>query len=168
MVERYLRVTVVAVIILRAWVSVSAEGMYEAWVARYDGPGYYWDQAYSLKLDKNGKIYVTGLSGEIVPNYSSACATIAYDSNGVAIWVDGFDMNNSWPVIPAALVVDGEGNAYVSWSRSGDCFTVKLSPLGDMLWVRYYDGVAHLDDDITAAVLDLKPLPIVKTKNRLF
>jgi hypothetical protein len=48
------------------------------------------------------------------------------------------------------MVLDLQGNLYVIGSGRGatnlDMMTMKMTALGDTLWVRYFDGTAHLND----------------------
>src|ERR1700730_12251898 len=60
-------------------------GVYEAWVARYQGPGGGFDEVKAIAVDNSGNVYVAGTSfgsGTIL-DY----ATIKYNSAGQQEWV---------------------------------------------------------------------------------
>ena len=65
-------------------ISVSAQ-VYEAWVARYFGPGDYDDVANAIVVDDSGNVYVTGSSwaGPTGRDYT----TIKYSTSGDTVWV---------------------------------------------------------------------------------
>jgi len=57
-------------------------GPYQRWVARYNGPGNLDDRAYSIALDADDNVYVTGYSyGSDGSGTESDFATIKYGQN---------------------------------------------------------------------------------------
>jgi len=137
--EKYLRAIVVAVIVLCAGVNVRAEGVYEAWVARYNDPYGGEDEAYALELDVNGNIYVTGIS---YSGYGHDICTIKYFPNGDTAWMRRFQYGMFHGGDTQDLYdmeVDGAGNILVV-GQTGyrGMITIKYAPNGDTMWTRQY------------------------------
>ncbi|MBI3805077.1 MAG: SBBP repeat-containing protein [Nitrospirae bacterium] len=114
--------------------------------ARYDYGGT--DQAVAMAVDSIGNVYVTGVSSN---GTKSGYATMKYDTNGVAQWPNNrarYDIG--WYNRPVAIVVDTEGNIYVTGSsniglsggiaQTEDYLTVKYDSNGNQLWVLRYDS----------------------------
>jgi hypothetical protein len=60
----------------------------QIWVARYNGPGNYYDQALSLAVDGGGNVYVTGSSdGQAGTGTNYDYATIKYSGGEIANWL---------------------------------------------------------------------------------
>ncbi|MEO0092843.1 MAG: SBBP repeat-containing protein, partial [candidate division WOR-3 bacterium] len=75
-------------------IKYSPEGE-ELWTARYDNPnGNGWDIAYSLAVDNNGNVYVTGTSYDLTTYYD--CVTIKYSTTGVLQWVRRYSYQDNW------------------------------------------------------------------------
>src|SRR5690349_8065480 len=121
----------------------------QQWEARYNGPGNNDDDAFSIAVDNNGNVYVTGRStgNETELDY----ATIKYNPAGVLQWVaryndpeNGFDWAKS-------IAVDEEGNVYVTGEsglgqgHSSDYVTIKYNANGIEQWVARYDGPGRND-----------------------
>src|SRR4030067_2530776 len=121
-------------------VSAFGQGVYEAWVARYDGPVSSYDYGRALAIDKNGNLCVTGTHTDTLGGYeNSDYVTIKYAPNGNILWLKSYDADNysDWP---DALAVDDSGNVYVTGNSGGSCATIKYTPDGDTVWVRRYSG----------------------------
>jgi hypothetical protein len=133
-----------------ATIKYNNAGMQE-WVARYNGPLNGFDAAASLAMDKNGNVYVTGVSEGI--GTGNDFATISYNANGVQQWVTRYNgpVNNN----DAArdITLDTDGNVYVTGSSvrgfiqfEGEEFpitnylTIRYNTAGVQQWEATYDG----------------------------
>jgi len=120
-------------------------GVYEAWVARYNGPGNDYDAAVAIVLDSSGNVYVTGESVSLATG--SDYLTIKYNSSREEEWVARYDRGLSDAA--TAMAIDSSGNVYVtgqSWSAKTseyDYATVKYNADGQEQWVARYDGPAN-------------------------
>jgi len=128
----------------------------QIWVSRYDGPGRYVDEAYSLAVDGGGNVYVTGYSTGSRTGYDYA--TIKYDASGNQIWATRYNgpMNASDKAY--SLAVDG-GNVYVtghSWGggTNYDYATVKYDTSGNELWVARFNGPENNEDIAYSLAVD--------------
>ena len=120
----------------------STGGVYEAWVARYDGPGNGYDEAKAIAVDKSGNVYVAGYgwgSGTL-----NDYATIKYDPVGQEQWVARYNGPDNPDDQLNAMTTDDSGNVYVT-GRSGTnntpyaCTTIKYNSAGQQQWVARYN-----------------------------
>lgn len=137
--------------------NASAEVAYEAWARIYDGPANGPDGTVAIAVDDSGNVLVAGPSwgGVSAEDYT----LIKYSADGDMIWVTFYNGPGDSTDVPAALVLDDSGNAYVtgrSWGSSGnfDYATVKYAPNGDTLWTRRYNGPSDSTDVATAIDVD--------------
>lgn len=128
----------------------------ELWVAYYDGPTGFTDEACALAIDKLDNVYVTGTSFDY-GNSSYYYVTVKYDSDGNEKWASRYNKgpNNEGG---AAIVVDSFGNIYIGGNsgsyNSRDYTTIKYDPNGNEIWVALYDGPSNSQDDVKAIVVD--------------
>src|SRR4030095_1258976 len=77
------------------------------WTRRYNGPGNENDEAYSMTIDIDGNVYITGRS--IGPNLNWDYATVKYNTSGVQQWVARFQSG-----IAHGIAVDKFNNVFVT------------------------------------------------------
>ena len=109
----------------------------------------------AIALDREGNIFVIGTGG------SSDFFTIKYDSLGLEQWVRTYNGPADYLDEPKALVIDSDGNVYVTGDSYGqnsslglDYLTIKYSSTGNTEWVERYDGPAGYNDYTTGLVVD--------------
>ncbi|HET9747459.1 MAG TPA: SBBP repeat-containing protein, partial [Chitinophagaceae bacterium] len=108
---------------------------------------YPYDAAFrDMALDNAGNVYVVGYNRE--NGTSDDYRTVKYDANGAQQWSRGFNGSANGIDLARAIALDGNGNVYIT----GQCVlkegrntnenyaTVKYNNVGDVQWVRYYDG----------------------------
>jgi hypothetical protein len=118
------------------------------WEVRYNGAANLDDDAFSIAVDNNGNVYVTGRSSNAT---GSNIATIKYNSAGVMQWVATY---NGWG---RSIAVDGQGNVYVTGETTGagtgtDFLTIKYNTAGIQQWVSTYDRLGFSDAAIDLAL----------------
>jgi Beta-propeller repeat len=140
-----------------ATIKYSSNGQ-EQWVARYNGPDAFFDEATAIAVDSSGNVYVTGSSYD--SDSTSDYATIKYDSAGQEQWVSRYDASGQSFDNPSAIAIDGSGAVYVTGSSAlaegaaPDYATIKYDAAGQEQWVARYDGPGASDDNATAIAID--------------
>src|SRR4030095_164417 len=124
-------------------------GVQQEWVARYNGPGNYVDEAHAIATDSAGNVYVTG--GRFGSGTDSEYATRKYDSAGQVQWVARYNGTANSNDSANAIAVDSAGNVYVTGESIGpdtdyDYATVKYNSSGQQQWVARYNGTANSHD----------------------
>lgn len=94
----------------------------QQWIARYTGPVNGEDTAWSLDVDQDGNVYVTGQSWG--GNYWQAgtsfdCATVKYDASGAELWEMRYHGPGNGDDLAFCLKLDAEMNVYVAGSSDG-------------------------------------------------
>ena len=154
------RTTVLAGMVVAALLAAPAASaqVWQEWEARYDGPASGADGGHRLAVDQAGNVYVTGESAGV--NTFDDYATIKYDSSGHQLWEARYNGLGNGYDRAYALVIDGEGNVYVTGASQGyieshlDYLTVKYDTLGNQLWVARYNGPLSGEDVPYAIALD--------------
>jgi uncharacterized delta-60 repeat protein len=129
----------------------------QQWTQRYNGPGSADDEAYSVKVDNSGNVFVTGKSSAAGINFDYV--TIKYNSSGVQQWVSRYNGPGNDADEANALVLDESGNVYItgrSWA-SGNYFdyaTIMYNSSGVQQWASRYNGPVSYFDEATSIARD--------------
>jgi len=115
-------------------------GVYEAWVARYDGGGL--NDARAIAVDVSENVYVSGTS---VGSGTWDYVTIKYNATGQQEWLARYDGPDNGNDFANAMTIDGSGNVYVTGSSANHCgsadfATIKYNSAGQEVWVARHDG----------------------------
>ncbi len=128
------------------------------WVARYNGPGNYFDQANDIVVDGMGNVYITGYSAN--ENINSDFTTIKYNSAGVQQWIATYNGTGNSEDIAWAMAFDQAGNIIITGSSIGngtgyDIVTIKYDPAGHRLWsARCSGGLTSSEEYPFALTID--------------
>ncbi|HKZ21582.1 MAG TPA: SBBP repeat-containing protein [candidate division Zixibacteria bacterium] len=127
------------------------------WLKRYNGTANEDDAAYALETDKNGNVYVTGISTGTGTYFDYV--TIKYNNYGDTLWVKRYNGSGNYWDQPNFLTIDQAGNVYVTGSSYGngtveDYATLKYDPQGESLWTRIYNGPQNNSDLAFALAVD--------------
>ncbi len=126
------------------------------WAVRYAGQNSANDEAVAIAIDANGNVLVTGYS-YAGSSTNSNYVTIQYNNAGVEQWVKQYNGPGNSSDFPSALVVDADGNVYVTGSARGssssdDYGTVKYNSSGVLQWATPY--ITSSSDYATAIAVD--------------
>jgi uncharacterized delta-60 repeat protein len=129
---------------------------YPLWEARYDGCGGY-DRVRALAVHPAGGAVITGESESAGADYDYA--TIRCSAAGVVLWTARYDGPGNGRDLPAALVLDGQGNIYVTGSSAGsgtlqDWATLKYDSQGQLQWAARFNSADDADDDAVDLAVD--------------
>jgi len=129
----------------------------ELWVARYNGPAGFNDEAAALAIDDFCGIYVTGFSADA--DTVDDIATVRYDSAGNELWKARYNGPLGGYDRAYALVLDNRCNVYVAGysygiGTSADITTIKYDSSGVEKWVARYNGPGNGSDVAFDIALD--------------
>jgi uncharacterized delta-60 repeat protein len=111
----------------------------EQWIKTYDGPTNGVDEAYAIKVDTSGSVYIVGYSQG---SNSYDFLTIRYGQDGSDHWVSRYNGPQNSVDVGMGFGVDHSGHVFVAGRSYGnsdvyfDCVTVKYDSNGTEQWVR--------------------------------
>jgi len=122
------------------------------WERRYDRARD--DRAIAVALDANGNVVVTGIQNN--SDYYTAKYAAA---DGVLLWERHYNGPGNGQDIPAAIVVDANGDVVVAGGTfangNTDLYTAKYAAGdGALLWEKRYNGPANGSDSANAVAVD--------------
>jgi hypothetical protein len=111
------------------------------WVNKYSGPANRICQPNSMVTDKNGNVYIVGLTLNDHNQY--LCATIKYNTQGQQQWVQLYFEAPDYNDKGSNIALDNQGNIYVAgegWFNSSiDFLIIKYNQEGVQQWADRYD-----------------------------
>jgi len=128
-----------------------------SWVKKYNGQGTGIDEAFSLNIDKNNYIYITGKS--FLNSSGFDIVTLKYDVAGNLIWQKKFTNSGNNEDIPSCIKTDIDGFVYVTGYSydpltNYDYITLKYDTSGILNWARRYNGTGNGIDKAKSLVVD--------------
>lgn len=129
----------------------------QIWARRYNGPGNSFDDAYSIRCDNTGNVYVSGTS-EGAGSGLDYCV-VKYDYAGNLLWVYRYNGPGNLTDEVYSVQIDNLGNVYITGYSNGgstmdDICTIKLNSSGVPLWIKRHNGSANNDDYGNSVVID--------------
>jgi uncharacterized delta-60 repeat protein len=121
----------------------------QIWLVRYDGPGSGSDEAYSMVVDADGNVHVTGRSVGSGTSYDYG--TVTYDTYGNQLRVARYNGLGNSNDEARSIVMDVSGNVYVTGFSSGigtshDYATISYNSSGVEQWIAIYNGTGNSAD----------------------
>jgi hypothetical protein len=95
----------------------------------------------SIAVDKNGKVFVAGSTGDILST-TGDFLTVAYSNTGVPLWTNYYNGPENGNDYIRDVAVDGSGNVVVTGDSAGGAATIKYSGTGVPLWTNRNEGYA--------------------------
>ena len=136
----------------------------EQWVQRYHDLNHSSSNPSSIAVDNQGNVYVTGSLYLLTDSYEGETlydyATVKYNAAGVEQWVQKYNgtAGNFSSDTASDLVVDNNGNVYVTGSSEGetisDYATIKYNTDGVEQWVQRYNGIGNGEDRANSIAID--------------
>ncbi len=127
------------------WIDVLCGQVDTLWERRWTSAGSLSDWAYTITMDSQGFIYVSGTTENQGTN--NDWTTIKYTSDGDTVWVRNFASPGTYNERASAIAVGTSGNIYITGytmsSGAGDYLTIKYRPNGDTAWTRRYNGTGN-------------------------
>ncbi len=129
----------------------------ERWVYTYNGPGNWWDCAWSIVMGSDSNLYVAGYSpGADTCNDFTVISLI---SRGAQRWVYRYDgPADSTDGAATSIITGSDGNLYAAGishgiATSSDLTVVSLTTLGAERWVYRYNGPADSTDGAGSIIM---------------
>jgi uncharacterized delta-60 repeat protein len=129
----------------------------QEWVARLNGPGNGVDAATAITVDPGEHVIVTGYAFNSVTSFDYL--TVRYDSGGAFQWRRTYDGTAGGIDRPVGLVVDRNGNIFVTGTSLGagtgnDFLTLEYNADGAQQVPRVYNDPSNFDDEAVAISVD--------------
>ena len=117
------------------------------------------DSFNAVACDSAGNIIVAGFVDYGLPGMD--WLVCKYTPGGALMWALTVPEGNNEDDLAKAVAVDGAGNSFIAGYTSRakatqemDWAVRKISPAGNLLWQRFYDGPSHLTDNANGVAVD--------------
>lgn len=135
-----------------------------AWLRCGESPGSWFhswglaadDGVSDICIDDDGNAYLCGITTSL-PSHDESALLVKYDIRGGFKWARTW--GRGYKDRAAGVCADSDGNVYITGetcefdgSVKADCFILKFSENGSLLWQRRWGGEKH--DDGSAAIVD--------------
>jgi uncharacterized delta-60 repeat protein len=130
----------------------------QQWVQRLNGTGNGEDYSYSMTVDADGNVYVTGTTANTATG--ADLTVVKYDTDGNQLWLKKFNGVGNGGDVGKMIKTDPYGNVYVTGFTDGgssttyDYVTVKYNSSGVQQWLRTFNGSGNRGDFANALVVD--------------
>ncbi len=119
------------------------------WISRYNGPANSEDDAYLVKVDNSGNVYISGASTGSGTEFDYC--VVKYNSIVVQQWTARYNGPGNATDEVYSLQIDNTGNVYITGYSNGgassdDICTIKYNSAGVEQWNKRYNGSANNDD----------------------
>jgi len=127
------------------------------WTKFYHPDGSDYNQVKSISPDGQGNLYVTGISHN--NDTKEDIATLKFNSDGTLLWKAIYNGPANNTDVPSAMIVDKDGNAYITGSSKGsgtdfDYVTLKYNAEGKEVWNARYNDQSNGSDNASCIALD--------------
>lgn len=139
-----------------AVISYTSGGV-QSWIMTYNGTSNLSDGANAIAVDLSENIFIAGASDNTGTQKDGL--VIQYTTTGTQIWAKNFNGKGDNSDNVNKIVVDAAGNSYLAGytynaSSEKDLLVVKISPIGDTLWTRKYNGSSNNSDEAMDIFVD--------------
>ncbi|HRA99190.1 MAG TPA: SBBP repeat-containing protein [Ignavibacteria bacterium] len=126
------------------------------WVSRYDNSGFD-EKPSGIEVDNSGNSYIAGSS--IGPGSGYDFSVIKYNTDGFLQWEKITNGSSGGNDYTAGITMDNLGNVFVTGhllqnGSAYDIATIKYNNAGVQQWIKYYNGVANLEDKAVEIISD--------------
>ena len=137
-------------------ISYTSTGV-QSWLILYNGTSNLSDGANALAIDGSGTIYIAGGSDNLITQKDALVAK--YTTTGTLAWAKNYNGKGDNSDNVNKIVVDASGNSYLAGytynaGSEKDLLVVKLSPIGDTLWTKKYNGTSNNSDEAMDIAVD--------------
>lgn len=111
----------------------------QEWVTRYTSSGSFYDEAYTIRLDNNSNVVVTGT----INGYFGVCK---YNNMGSLLWSNISSYSGGLMVRNRSLAIDNNNNIYIIATSNLNIITIKYDSLGTQQWINSYSTTGYSMD----------------------
>jgi len=131
----------------------------QLWLSRYNGPANGSDGAFSIKIDNEGNLIVTGESVGIGTGVDYTI--IKYNTFGVQQWVSRYSTTGNRRDAAYSTAIDNSNNIFVTGESANDIggkdyLTIKYNSSGNELWIVKYNQGNNSSNKAFAITCDIQ------------